>query len=160
MPLGRRDADRGLDLLWEFHNQAEDEEQRAAYAEAIASLHSYLTDVLPATQSSLRAKLKAGFVDVHPSRRGIAAVKTVQLRCGAGEKLGLSVDVVSLSTQGVGSDASPVVVSAVEPGSAAEKCGSPQRGDQLVEVDGRPLTHVSLERARYVHVCIKFRGGL
>ena len=152
MPLGRRDADRGLDLLWEFHNQAEDEEQRAAYAEAIASLHSYLTDVLPASQPSLRAKLKDGFVDIRPSRHGTAAVKTVQLQCRAGEKLGLCVDIVSLSTHGGlgGRDFSPVVVSAVEPGSAADKCGSLQRGDQLVEVDGRPLAHVSLERARYV----------
>ena len=145
MPLGRRDADRGLDLLWEFHNQAEDQQQRAAYSEAIASLHSYLTDVLPASQPSLRAKVNDGFADVYPPRDGAAAVKTVQLQCGAGEKLGLSVDVVSGSLQG---GVSPVVVSAVEPGSPADKGGSLQRGDQLLEVDGRPLAHVSLERAR------------
>ena len=144
MPLGREDADRGLDLLWEFHNEAEDDAQRVAYAEAIASLHSYLTDLLPASRPSLRAKVKDGFVDVHLQDKN--PVQTVQLFLSEGEKLGISID--SISEWG-NSGVSPVVVSLVKPGSAADKEGSLRRGDQLVEIDGRPLSHVSLERARY-----------
>ena len=146
MPLGRKDADRGLELLWEFHNQAEDGEQRAAYAEAIASLHSYLTDLLPASRPSLRAKVKEGFLEIHPGDE--APVQQVRLYCGRGERLGLSIDSVSLSEWG-SSEVSPVVVSLVKPGSVADKDGSLRRGDQLVEVNGRPLAHVSLDRARY-----------
>lgn len=142
MPLGRKDADRGLDLLWEFHNHVEDDEQRAAYSEAIASLHSYLTDLLPASQPSLRAEVKESFLEIHPRRE--VSLRTVQLHCGAGEKLGLSIDSVSPRE----CEVSPVVVSLVRPGSVAAKEGSLRRGDQLVEVDGRPLAHVSLERAR------------
>ena len=147
MPLGRKDADRGLGLLWEFHREAEDDTQRAAYAEAIASLHSYLTDLLPASRPSLRAKVKDGYyVDVDVRARDESPVRTVQLCCGDGEKLGLSIDGVNVGP-GRG-EVSPVVVSLVRPGSAADKEGSLRRGDQLVEVDGRPLAQVSLERAR------------
>lgn len=148
MPLGRSDADRGLDLLWEFHREAEGEEERAAYAEAIASLHSYLTDLLPASQPLLRARAKGGFVDVRPLYE--APIQSVILHCDPGEKLGLSIDCVSVGKLGNSSDVSPYVVSLVKPGSAADKEGSLHRGDQIVEVDGRPLAHVSLERARYV----------
>lgn len=151
MPLGRKDADRGLDLLWEFHDKAEDDEQRAAYADAIASIHSYLTDLLPATQPSLRAKVKRGYLEIWP--RTEAPLRTVQLHCGDGERLGLSIDSVSVS-EWSSCKVSPVVVSLVKPGSVADKEGSLQRGDQLVEIDGRPLAQVSLERARqvYIHV--------
>ena len=147
MPLGRSDADRGLDLLWEFHREAEGEEERAAYAEAISSLHSYLTDLLPASQPLLRARAKEGFVDVRPPHE--TPVQSVVLHCDAGERLGLSIDCVSVSKWGNSSDVSPYVVSLLKPGSAADREGSLRRGDQLVEVDGRPLAHVSLERARY-----------
>lgn len=145
MPLGRKDADRGLELLWEFHNQAESAEQRSAYAEAICSLHAYLTDLLPASQPSLKAKVKEGFVEIHP--RDESPVKVVQLFCNKGEKLGLSIDSVSVGEWGR-SEVSPFVVSLVKPGSVADKENSLRRGDQLVEVNGRPLAHVSLERAR------------
>ena len=147
MPLGRSDADRGLDLLWEFHREAEGEEERAAYAEAISSLHSYLTDLLPASQPLLRARAKEGFIDVRPPHE--TPVQSVVLHCDAGERLGLSIDCVSVSKWGNSSDVSPYVVSLLKPGSAADREGSLRRGDQLVEVDGRPLAHVSLERARY-----------
>lgn len=146
MPLGRKDADRGLDLLWEFHDKAENDEQRAAYADAISSIHSYLTDLLPATQPSLRAKVKKGYLEIRP--RLEAPLRTVQLHWGEGERMGLSIDSVSVSEWN-SCKVSPVVVSLVTPGSAADKEGSLQRGDQLVEIDGRPLAQVSLERARY-----------
>lgn len=145
MPLGRKDADRGLDLLWEFHDKAEDDEQRGAYAEAIASIHSYLTDLLPASQPSLRAKVKQGYLEIRPRQE--APLKTIQLYCGDGEKLGLSIDSVSVSEWEY-CEVSPVVVSLVKPGSVADKEASLRRGDQLVEIDGRPLAQVSLERAR------------
>ena len=156
MPLGRGDADRGLDLFWEFHREAESEEERAAYSEAIASLHSYLTDLLPASQPSLRARSKEGFVDVTP--RHETPVTSVELYCGRGEKLGVSIDCVSVGKLGNCSDVSPFVVSLVKPGSAADREGSLRRGDQLVEIDGRPLAHVSLERARYPAHALAFSG--
>ena len=147
MPLVRKDADRGLELLWEFHNEAEDDGQRAAYVEAISSLHSYLTDLLPAGQPSLRAKVKGGFVELYPHHE--TPVKCVQLNCGDGDKLGVFIDSVCVSESASSGEISPFVVTHIIPGSAADREGSLRRGDQLVEVDSRPLTHVSLERARY-----------
>ena len=146
MPLGRSDADRGLDLLWEFQTEAQSEAEKAAFAEAISSLHSYLTDLLPASQPSLRARARDGFVDL-PTRQE-TPVRRVTIRCSEGQKLGVSIDCVSVSKWGNSGDVSPFVVSLVRPGSASDREGSLSRGDQLVEVDGRPLAQVSLERAR------------
>ena len=145
MPLGRKDADRGLELLWEFHGKAEDEQQRSAYVEAISSLHAYLTDLLPASQPLLRAKVKDGLVEIRPLNE--CPQQTVRLHCAKGEKLGLSIDSVSVR-EWVSSEVSPFVVSLVKPGSVADKDGTLRRGDQLLEVNGRPLLHVSLDRAR------------
>ena len=145
MPLGRKDADRGLELLWEFQEKTEDEQQRSAYVEAISSLHAYLTDLLPASQPLLRAKAIDGFVEIRPLNE--CPHQTARLHCTKGEKLGISIDSVSVC-EWASSEVSPFVVSLVKPGSVADRDGTLRRGDQLLEVNGRPLLHVSLDRAR------------
>lgn len=58
MPLYRRDAERGLKLLWELLPANKDSESRDAYGRAISGLHVYLSDMLPASQPCLRAKVE------------------------------------------------------------------------------------------------------
>lgn len=58
MPLLRRDAERGLSLLWEFMSEAKDPKSRDAYGKAISGLHVYLTDMLPASRPFLRARVE------------------------------------------------------------------------------------------------------
>jgi len=145
MPVGRRDAERSLELLWEFRSKTDDPIQRLAYEQAIVSLHSFLTDVLPASQPCFRAKVKDGFVEIRPTEE--SPVQEVELLCSGDEKIGLCLD----SVNGWGAnELSPIVVSLVKPGSVAAKEETPKRGDQVLEINGHSLVHVSLDRARYV----------
>jgi len=57
MPMHRRDAERSLNLLWEFMSIVENSESTKVYSQAISSLHLFLTDVLPASQPCLRARV-------------------------------------------------------------------------------------------------------
>ena len=152
MPLGRGEAERSLSLLWEFVRETEDPELRSAYGKAISSLHSYLTDVLPACQPSLLAKGKDGPVEIHPKED--APIRIVELLGGKEERLGLGLDSVSAansnSSEGSYGGISPIVISQVKSGGIAARNGSLNRGDQLLEINGHSLAHVSLERARCV----------
>ena len=144
MPIGRKDAERGLELLWEFRNKTDDPIQRSAYEQAIASLHAFLTDVLPASQPCVRAKVKDGFVELHPTQE--APVQVVELKCIEGEKIGLCLDRVN----GWGVDeVSSIVIGLVKRGSVAARDSTLKRGDQVLEVNGHSLAQVSLDRARY-----------
>ena len=147
MPLGRKDADRGLGLLREFYEEIKNEDEQAlsVYEEAIASLDAYLTNLLPASQPSLQAKVKGGLQEIHPHCE--APIRVVNLHCKLGEKLGVSIESVSLNEWG-SSEVSPFFISSVKPGSAAEKEGTLRRGDQVMEVNRCPMAQVSQERAR------------
>lgn len=162
MPLGKKQAERSLELLWEFMNAAEDPEQRSAYEQAIQSLHVYLTDVLPASQPCVRAKVKDGFVEI--PRKEDEPVKIVELVCGEEEALGVSLDSVnavsSAGDWGTSPVLSPIVVSLVKPSSVAARDGRLRRGDQVLEINGHSLAQVSLERARYVEHAPLFTIGL
>ncbi len=151
MPIGRKEAERSLELLWEFMGAAEDPQQRSAYEQAIQSFHVYLTDVLPASQPCVRAKVKDGFVEL--PRKEDEPVKLVEINCDEGATLGVSLDsvnVVSPSSDWGGSQAlSPIVVSWVKPSSAAAREGTLHRGDQVLQINGQSLAQVSLDRARY-----------
>lgn len=144
MPIGRKDAERGLELLWEFRSKTDDPIQRSAYEQAIASLHAFLSDVLPASQPCIRAKVKDGFLELHPAEE--APVQVFELKCVDNEKIGLCLDRVN----GWGADeVSSIVISLVKPGSVAARDSTLKRGDQVIELNGHSLAQVSLERARY-----------
>ena len=144
MPIGRKDAERGLELLWEFRSKTDDPIQRSAYEQAIASLHAFLTDVLPASQPCIRTKVKDGFLELHPTQE--APVQVFELKCVGNEKIGLCLDRVN----GWGADeVSSIVISLVKPGSVAARDSTLKRGDQVIELNGHSLAQVSLERARY-----------
>lgn len=144
MPIGRKDAERGLELLWEFRSKTDDPIQRSAYEQAIASLHAFLTDVLPASQPCIRTKVKDGFLELHPTQE--APVQVFEFKCVGNEKIGLCLDRVN----GWGADeVSSIVISLVKPGSVAARDSTLKRGDQVIELNGHSLAQVSLERARY-----------
>lgn len=145
MPLGRKEAEKILKLLWEFRNRSDKPDKRTSYERAITSLHSYLAEVLPASKPSLWAKTKNGPVEIHQEED--VPIRLVQLFCGKDEKLGLALDVVDIMC-----DLSPIVIFHVKPGSVSAKEGSLRRGDQLLEINGHSLAYVSLERARYAHL--------
>ena len=144
MPIGRKDAERGLELLWEFRSRTDDPIQRSAYEQAIASLQAFLTDVLPASQPCIRTKVKDRFLELHPTQE--APVQVFELKCVGNEKIGLCLDRVN----GWGAnEVSSIVISLVKPGSVAARDSTLKRGDQVIELNGHSLAQVSLERARY-----------
>ena len=155
MPLGRSEAERSLELLWEFRSKAEDPQQRSAYEQAISSLHAFLTDVLPASQPCIRAKVKNGVVEI--PHKYDTPVEVVKLLCDPSNKLGLSLDSVNALVSGCDLSSSPIVISLVKHGSVASRDGTLRRGDQVLEINGHSLAHVSLERARYAHFCLHIR---
>ena len=154
MPFDKQEAERALQLLWEFLGSADsdDLEQWNAYREVISGLHVYLTDVLPASLPCLRARGADGLI-VEIQQEPNARPQTIKLHCSGGEKLGIVLDKVNLNgtwwSGGAANDQiSPIMVSLITPGSAAAKDGRLARGDQLLEIDGHPLSQCSLERAR------------
>ena len=142
MPIGRAQAERCLKLLWEFRSQAEDAEQRSSYENAISILHAYLTDILPAVWPHLVAKTKNGLVEI--AQKGDVPIRHVELRCEAGQKLGVRLDCLK---EYIGEGVSPILVSYVQPGSAAAKEGMLQKGDQVLEINDHSLVNASLNRA-------------
>ena len=156
MPLDRQDAERALQLLWElFLERAENDDldQENAYKEIISGLQVYLTDVLPASLPCLRAKGADGLI-IEILQEPNARPQTIDLHCSKGEQLGIVLDRVNVNgrwwSDSAGSNQiSPIMVTLITPGSAAAKDGRLARGDQLLEIDGHPLSRCSLERARY-----------
>lgn len=148
MPLQKEDAERALHLFWEFFDSSNADDLQA-YKEAISGLQVYLTDVLPASLPCLIAKGADGLiVEIQPNQN--ARPQVIELYCSLGEKLGLVLDKVNLNGRwlGAGDRISPIMISLITPGSAAAKDGRLARGDQLLEIDGHPLSQCSLERAR------------
>ena len=149
--MQKEEAERALQLFWEFLGRAgaDDPDQLNAYKEVISGLHVYLTDILPASLPCLRARGPDGRV-VEIQMEPNARPSTVDLYCSHGEKLGIVLDKVNLNGEWLraGNLVSPIMVSLIAPGSAASKDGRLARGDQLLEIDGHPLSQCSLERAR------------
>ncbi len=157
MPLDREDAERALQLLWElFLERAENDDlgQENAYKEVIAGLQVYLTDVLPASLPCLRVKGADGLI-VEIQQEPNVRPQTIVLHCSQREHIGIVLDRVNINGGWWGGSAStssdqisPIMVSLITPTSAAAKDGRLSRGDQLLEIDGHPLSQCSLERAR------------
>ena len=149
--MEKEDAERALRLLWEFlgSTDTDDLHQQHTYKEAISGLQAYLTDVLPASLPCLRARGPNGLiVEIQPEPN--ARPQSVTIHCNQGERLGIVLDKVRLNGRlwSAGDQISPIMVSLITPGSAAAKDGRLARGDQLLEIDGHPLSQCSLERAR------------
>ena len=155
MPLDRQDAERALQLLWKlFLERAENDDldQENAYKEVISGLQVYLTDVLPASLPCLQAKGADGLI-IEIQQEPNARPQMIDLHCSQGEQLGIVLDRVNVNGRwwsgASGGQISPIMVCLITPGSAAAKDGRLARGDQLLEIDGHPLSQCSLERARY-----------
>lgn len=145
MPLHKREAERGLQLLWDFMSHAKNPQEQLAYEQAISGLHAYLTDILPASQPCLQATMNdGGTVEIRQDQD--VAVQIVDLYCFDYEKLGLVLD--SVNVKNWSSGVSPIIISLVSPGGAAFKDNQLKRGDQVLEINGHSLAQASLQRAR------------
>lgn len=152
--MQKEEAERALQLLWEFMGSADIDDldrYQALYRDVISGLHVYLTDILPASLPCLRARGTDGRVVEIPLEPN-ARSQSIDLYCNQGEKLGIVLDKVNLNGTwlSAGNQVSPIMVSLINHGSAAAKDGRLARGDQLLEIDGHPLSQCSLERARYI----------
>ena len=143
MPISRSNADRCLQLLWEYGSHAQAPEQVQAYREVISSLHAYVTDVLPATLPCVRAQAQHGVVEIFPDQD--ARVQDVDLSVDEGEKLGIVLDCIDVNGA---STASPIAITLLRPNCVAARDGRLARGDQVVSINGHSLSQVSLQRAR------------
>ena len=78
-------------------------------------------------------------------------VQVVELHCEKGERFGMVIDCIIVTREGSSSSGiSLIVISLVKPGSPAARSNALRRGDQILEINGHPLSQVSLQRARYV----------
>lgn len=145
MSLTKRNADRCLHLLWEYRSQTESPERRQAYEQAIASLHAYLTDVLPATLPCVRATAEHGVIELFQDQE--ARAQDVNLLLDEGEKLGIVLDRIDVNEWSAGG-VSPIAIALLKPASAAAKDNRLARGDQVLSINGHLLSQVSLQRAR------------
>ena len=149
----------------------ENPEERKAYETAISTIHAFVSEIVPASQPAVKSPTRNNHV-LEIRRDASIPVQVVELRCGspggpdpgpggpasaelagAGsgsdhqprEKLGIWLDCIGESP---GKEVSPIVIVQVTPGGVAAKDGRLRRGDQVLEINGRSLSNVSLERAR------------
>ena len=154
MPLKKEDAERVLELLWEFGAAAtagdeKDEVEEVkkdgeAFLQAISMLQAYLTDILPTTQPSLRVAVGNSAVNIPLTSQ--AKPRLVKITCRGQQKLGVEIQRVEEST--VAGNFHPFFISRIEDGSVAISTRL-RVGDIVLEINDRPLTDVTLDRARY-----------
>ncbi len=79
MPLNRQDAERALNLLWELLSEASSSESESTpvFNQAISSLHLFLSDILPASQPCIRAKVKVSLNGYYISKLHVANLTTL-----------------------------------------------------------------------------------
>lgn len=130
MPLSITDAERTLNLLWEFKQYVEDEESDASLNAAISLLTGYCTEILPV--------IAKNGVD---SRSAV-----VELECNLDERLGICLDEVTLPLCAY----SLIMISLIKPASVSDKSGLLKAGDQVLKINGRSLSGATLRRARYL----------
>ena len=130
MPLSITDAERTLNLLWEFKQYAEDEESDTSLNAAISLLTGYCTEILPVI-----------------TKNGVSSRSAiVELECAPDEKLGICLDSVALPLCSY----SVIMVSLIKPASISDKSGLLRAGDQVLKINGHSLTGSTLRRARYL----------
>lgn len=130
MPLSITDAERTLNLLWEFKQHVEDEESDTSLNSAISLLTGYCTEILPViTKNGVNSR---------------SAV--VELECSPGEKLGICLDAVTLPLCSY----SVIMISLIKPASVSDKSGLLKAGDQVLKINGHSLSGATLRRARYL----------
>ena len=151
MPLNKRDAERTLSLLWEFAEAATEEvtdsegisttEDVEPFRRVISMLHSYLTDIQPKAQPSFRT---GSGIDVPLTSQ--AKPQLVKFLLKSNQKFG--VEVQRLVNSSDVTDLHPFFISHIDDGSVVHKSGQLKNGDIVLEINDRPLSDVTLERAR------------
>lgn len=128
MPLSVTDADRTLNLLWEFKQYVEDEESDASLNAAVSLLTGYCTEILPVV-----------------TKNGVNARSSiVELECDPNERLGICLDAVKPPLCSY----SLIMISLIKPASISDKSGLLNAGDQVLKINSHPLTGATLRRAR------------
>lgn len=154
MPLGSKDAEKLLQILWEAKIKAlqkKDEEnadifqpnEEKALSNAISMLHCFITDVTPSFTHLINNFNSSVALQV---LSGEAEVQHVEFVCSTTRDPGLLFESYSspltMST-------SIIYVSHIETGTVADNVDIFQRGDIILEINGHPLARVAVERARY-----------
>ena len=112
--------------------------------QAISMLQSYLTNILPTTQPSLRVAVGSDSVEIPLTSQSRSQL--VVLSCKSQQRLG--VELQRLDKPSVASDFHPFFISRIEEDSLAKTSGALKSGDLVLEINGRPLADVTQERAR------------
>jgi len=130
MPLSITDAERTLNLLWEFKQYVDEEECAASLNAAISLLTGYCTEILPVI-----------------TKNGVSSGSTVvELECGPDDRLGICLDVVMLPLCSY----HLIMISLIKPASISDKSGLLKAGDQVLKINGHSLMGATLRRARYL----------
>ena len=128
MPLSITDAERTLNLLWEFKQYVEDEESDTSLNAAISLLTGYCTEIFPVI-----------------TKNGVSSGSAiVELECTPDERLGICFDSVALPLRSY----SVIMISLIKPASISDKSGLLKAGDQVLKINGHSLAGSSLRRAR------------
>ena len=151
MPLKRREAEKLLDLLWEYRLSAKEtsekdvregsvrleEKDEAAFSKAISVLHCYVTDILPSVQPTLQLP-DSSIVSVCPD----AVVQELEIPCNTTRDPGLVLESYASASNTI------LFVSRVEKGTICDTAGVFKRGDILLQINNRSVAHLSVDKAR------------
>ena len=158
MPLGRREAELALAILWRLRTELSGtdgdeepvpgEDQDAVLSKPISILQCYLTDILPAIRprgmagefpdSSLRVEVSSD-----------AKIQLVEINCNTTKDPGLSL----LGYTAAGGE-QHYCVSHVETGTIFGRAGVFKRGDIVLSVNDRKFSRVTPEKAKYVSIFV------
>ena len=149
MPLEKREAIKALNVLWQLRDKLNEEvtdedtylaieKEDDTLVKAISILHCYITDIIPAISLKLQAETDVQF-NISPE----AFVQTIEINCKTTRDPGLSL-VGNTSKNGK----VYYCISHVEKGTVLDKTGIFKRGDIIIDINNRPLSRVSLDKAQ------------
>lgn len=148
MPLQKRDAARALNALWQLREKLNDEEGDGTslqeddflLSKAISILHCYITDVIPSIHPAVRLQAET---NVQFTISSEAFVQSVQINCKTTRDPGLSLVGYTSKNGKI-----YYCVGHVEAGTVLDRASVFKRGDIILDINNRPLSRVSLEKAR------------
>ena len=159
MPLGKREAELALAILWRLRtelSQGEETEdplprddQDATLSKPISILQCYLTDILPAIRPRGRGSDEESISDssLRVEVSSDARIQLVEINCNTTKDPGLSL--LSYATPG---GEQHYCVSHVVSGTIFRKIDIFKRGDIILSVNNRKLSRVSPEKAKQVEM--------
>ena len=161
MPLKSKDAEKLLGMLWDvkIENLRLKEEagghailpkEEHTLTKAISMLHCFITDIAPSFHSPLTTSPQDLYSDI--SYDGAiqvlneeAEVQHIEFSCATTRDPGLQFE----SFNNPLSNSQVIYISHIDIGTVADRVEIFKRGDVVLEINGRSLARVSIDRARY-----------